>query len=768
MSKTEVDNDRIIRAAIGYAARGWRVHPLRPGTKVPALRDWPEAATTDPETIVTWWTADFVGHNLGIVTGRTSNLWVLDIDTADGKQGQASLDALEAAHRPLKPTYTVRTPSGGRHLYYAWPEEVPGADGSLPTWRNVASSVLGPGLDIRAEGGQVAAWPSVMADGSTYKRLTRNDPVRLPKWLARKTVYREPTAFPGFQVVRSELNVAALDRATRYGQSAVESILDELDDLAASKVEEGEPYRGLPWNTTVFQKSCRLIELANADWSPLSVDDARRLVLDHAPRDKGFGERTILETFASAAHTVAGRAASLPPTVIGPFELPGPASEGPSRAAPDTYFAKDGVQVARVAATIDEGDLAEGSDGLFWRYEAGVWHSDRDVVRRRSAALLGDRYRASMVQSVEDVVRARGVPRITDEPHLDLINTRSGMVDWASGRVLAHDPAYLSTVQLPVEWDEEAVCPRFDRWVREVVDPALERRLWEVVGYMVAQSNPLQRAVLLIGTGGNGKGTLIRVLKRLIGAHNTASVTLVQMTEGKFEVAQLYGKQANLAGDIEARYLKETAMFKALTGQDTVMAQHKRRDPFHFVCHAVPLFSANEVPRSIDNTEGYHRRWVVLPMERKVGRLHRRFDEDDLFSELPGILRKAVAHLPALMAARAFDEPVEARIAQERFAEASDTVATWLKEDDAVIFADPSSAGNDWRRRTHLYARFRRWATESGHQALSSTRFYDRLRSAGYGETTREGVPGFYGLRLASNAEGYLPLAAVPIPPTAS
>jgi putative DNA primase/helicase len=113
------------------------------------------------------------------------------------------------------------------------------------------------------------------------------------------------------------------------------------------------------------------------------------------------------------------------------------------------------------------------------------------------------------------------------------------------------------------------------------------------------------------------------------------------MTEGKFEVADLYGRQANLAGDIEPRYLRETAMFKALTGGDMINAQWKHRDPFNFVCHATPLFSSNELWRSNDNSEGYHRRWVHLPMERNVTELGA-FDEDALLAELPGILVKAI------------------------------------------------------------------------------------------------------------------------------
>jgi hypothetical protein len=97
LSGPKVDNDRLIRAALSYASRGWRVHPLRPGTKVPVLADWTNRATTDPEAIVTWWTGEYHGHNLGIATGRASNLFVLDVDTAGGKVGAESLEALEAA-----------------------------------------------------------------------------------------------------------------------------------------------------------------------------------------------------------------------------------------------------------------------------------------------------------------------------------------------------------------------------------------------------------------------------------------------------------------------------------------------------------------------------------------------------------------------------------------------------------------------------------------------------------------------------------------------
>lgn len=146
-------------AALAYAARGWRVVPIPPGQKHPGIAAWQTAGTTDAERIRHWWTAA-PDHGIGIVTGATSGLWVLDVDVADGKTGDETLAELEAAYEPLPATHEVLTGSGGRHLYFAWPDghEV----------RNSAGNRLGPGLDVRGEGGQVLAPPTIHPNGRPY------------------------------------------------------------------------------------------------------------------------------------------------------------------------------------------------------------------------------------------------------------------------------------------------------------------------------------------------------------------------------------------------------------------------------------------------------------------------------------------------------------------------------------------------------------------------------------------------------------------------
>lgn len=153
--------------ALAYAARGWRVIPLPPGEKYPSeFKSWQTRATTDETQIRKWWTGRRAKHGIGIVTGVESNLFVVDIDVSDGKPGLDSWRALLAEHGAPPPTHTVRTGSGGLHFYYTMPDGV--------VIRNSAGNRLGPGVDVRGEGGFVVAPPTIHPNGTAYVVIDSN------------------------------------------------------------------------------------------------------------------------------------------------------------------------------------------------------------------------------------------------------------------------------------------------------------------------------------------------------------------------------------------------------------------------------------------------------------------------------------------------------------------------------------------------------------------------------------------------------------------
>ncbi|MFD9189665.1 bifunctional DNA primase/polymerase [Streptomyces phaeochromogenes] len=189
------DNTRasLLDAALNAAEHGWRVFPLRPGTKRPALhgeascpgtgpcasghRKWEQRATTDADRIrATWARGPF---NVGIATGP-SGLLVVDLDmpklnsSADTPDGVATFEALcERTGHAVPDTYRTRTASGGRHLYFAAPSGMRLAN---------TAGTLAPLVDTRAWGGYVVAAGSITPAGP-YEAVGGPVAAPAPAWL---------------------------------------------------------------------------------------------------------------------------------------------------------------------------------------------------------------------------------------------------------------------------------------------------------------------------------------------------------------------------------------------------------------------------------------------------------------------------------------------------------------------------------------------------------------------------------------------------------
>ncbi len=171
-------DNRMLRAALAYPERfGFAVFPCRPHGKPPLTEHGCNDATKDPAVISGHWRVS-PSANVGIATGKASGIIVLDVDPRH--DGDDTLAALEAENGRLPDAPTVLTGGGGLHVYFKYP---PGAD-------RIANSAgtLGPGLDIRADGGYVIAPPSVHENGNEYRweiasRIDQMEPPELPAWL---------------------------------------------------------------------------------------------------------------------------------------------------------------------------------------------------------------------------------------------------------------------------------------------------------------------------------------------------------------------------------------------------------------------------------------------------------------------------------------------------------------------------------------------------------------------------------------------------------
>jgi Bifunctional DNA primase/polymerase, N-terminal len=183
------DRAALLDSALTLARAGMHVFPLKPNTKVPALRQgWEERATTDPDRIRRCWSDG--PYNIGVACGP-SRLLVVDCDTPkadtppppepfnvpgvnEGADVLVMLAERYAEPFPLD-AYTVNTGRGGMHLYFRQPEGEP--------LRNTAGR-LGWLIDTRGDGGYVVG-PGSIVDGRPYRAFGEPHAEPLPGWLAR-------------------------------------------------------------------------------------------------------------------------------------------------------------------------------------------------------------------------------------------------------------------------------------------------------------------------------------------------------------------------------------------------------------------------------------------------------------------------------------------------------------------------------------------------------------------------------------------------------
>lgn len=408
--------------------------------------------------------------------------------------------------------------------------------------------------------------------------------------------------------------------------------------------------------------------------------------------------------------------------------------------------------VAAATAVSDLGPVRWGPDRTFWLYSPlGVWHSGDDLLHARIVRTLADSYRPAHAQTIRDVLRAE-VGRIQIEPTPKFINVSNGMVDWnavVAPDLVQHQESYLSTVQLPVTYRRGAMCTLFDEFLAWAVAPEDVQRVWEILGYLMMAGNPLQRAVLLVGGGGNGKGVLLEVIKKLLGENNCTSVPLHDFADNRFVTAELFGRLANVCGDIDSTWIENTSRIKEITGEDTVMGERKGQDPFYFKPWCKMVFSANDIPGSADSSRGWTRRFEVVNFPNTPAVSDRSLkDRLTTALSLSGIAIKAIHALRGLMERGDFSHGAARDEANRRFAERSNTALRWLGETCRY----PIDPAEGWTRSTSVWEAAKPWLWAEG-SPLKKQGFYSLLKQVpGVVFVKLDGYDGFRGFALPDPA----------------
>lgn len=323
----------------------------------------------------------------------------------------------------------------------------------------------------------------------------------------------------------------------------------------------------------------------------------------------------------------------------------------------------------------------------------------------------------------------------TPEPPKDAvyINLKNGtfQITPEGMKLRPFDRSDFITYQLPFSYDPNATAPIFQQYLNRVL-PDKERQnvLAEFLGYVFIRNGSSslkeEKALILYGTGANGKSVFFELVNALLGIENVSSYSLQSLTDttGYFR-AMIANKLVNYASEINGKL--EASIFKQLVSGEPVDARLPYGNPMLIRHYAKLIFNCNELPKEVEHSNAYFRRFLIIPFDVTIPeheqdkQLHTRIIE----GELSGVFNWVLEGLKRLLTQKRFSDCDAAKRAVEHYKSQSDSVSMFLDENQYQASASSPRLIKD------LYQSYRTFCNEDGFKPVSKSNFIKRLQGLG-------------------------------------
>jgi len=378
-----------------------------------------------------------------------------------------------------------------------------------------------------------------------------------------------------------------------------------------------------------------------------------------------------------------------------------------------------------VAKDIASEALLLFSAGQFFRYEKGVYRSVSDYqIKATIKERLGD---FNKIRSNEEVFQSLrlDINREPDELNIGqsiLLNIKNGMLNIETMVLSDHDPKLFSTTQLDVEYNAGATCPLFEKTVAEWLETEKKvQLLQEFLGYCIERETKQEKILFMVGSGANGKSTLLSVIEAIFGSNNCSAIPLDKLSD-KFSLAQLFGKALNLASEAPSKSVLCDDKLKAIVSGDLIQAEKKFQPPFSFRPFARFIVACNEIPRTEDQSNAFYRRMLILPFSRTYSEQEQdKTLKHKLMAEKDGIFLWMLAGLRRLKDRGRFEEPKESVVEREAYRKENNTVMTFVEEE-----CELSTTG--MTPKNEFFTHYSVWCQHAGYKPMTKQRVGKSLK----------------------------------------
>ena len=324
-----------------------------------------------------------------------------------------------------------------------------------------------------------------------------------------------------------------------------------------------------------------------------------------------------------------------------------------------------------------------------------------------------------------------------------LLNCSNGILDLRTGKLKPHDKNALITKLVPVDYDADAKCQRFEQFMREIFggDRELIQFVQRAIGYTLTGDTSEQCFFILHGDGSNGKSTLVNVMREILRDYHRSTGTDTLMSKknasvrDQESVGRLMGARFVSAVETDvAQHLAE-GLLKSMSGEDSITGCFLYGNQFDFVPTFKLWLACNHKPIITGDDTGIWRRIKLIPFNvqfnsKESGKPPYKdaMLADKLRMEYPGILAWMVRgcldfQFKRLGTCKAVSDSTDSYRAEQ------DIIAAFLDECCVVSPTEQIQS-------SELYSTYKNWCEENGHRGrMSNKTFSDKLVRRGFSKT---------------------------------
>lgn len=245
------------------------------------------------------------------------------------------------------------------------------------------------------------------------------------------------------------------------------------------------------------------------------------------------------------------------------------------------------------------------------------------------------------------------------EQDKEKINFLNGTLNLKTGRLEQHLYSDYFRYVLPYPYKPSATCQMFMKYLDRVLpDKDAQKVLAEYIGWIFTPLK-LEKCLFLYGSGKNGKSVFVDIVEALLGKENISHESLSDMCgeNGDRSRANLSGKLLNTCSDVAPNAFSGD-IFKRIASGEPISTRQLYKDVATLTDYAKMLFCLNELPKTNDKSNGYFRRFLIVPFKVQIPKseVDPKLAEQIVSTELPGIMNWVLEGRERLITQSGFTE----------------------------------------------------------------------------------------------------------------